>query len=99
MTVYAVQYRYSDDAAARDEHRPAHRAFLGSLADEGTLLASGPMGPDTDGADGALLVVREEDPQQVLELLREDPFQQQGLVEQVTVREWTIVLGAWSADA
>ncbi|TQL49142.1 hypothetical protein FB467_0207 [Ornithinicoccus hortensis] len=97
MTLYAVRYHYSDDSDGRDQHRPDHRAFLGGLADEGTLVGSGPLGED--GPPGALIIVRGEDQQRVLELLREDPFQQQGLVEQVEAREWSVVLGAWAADA
>lgn len=96
MTLFAVRYLYSDDSAGRDQHRPDHRAFLGSLAEEGTLVASGPLGQD--GPAGALIIVRGEDQQRVLDLLREDPFQQQGLVEQVEAREWDIVLGAWADD-
>ena len=97
MTLFAVHYTYSDDSAARDEHRPAHRDFLGGLADEGVLLLSGPYAAVDEAPDAALLVVRGGSAGEVVELLREDPFQQQGLVEQVVVREWTPVLGAWHA--
>ncbi|HLS40802.1 MAG TPA: YciI family protein [Ornithinicoccus sp.] len=93
MTVYAVQYAYADDPAL-DEHRPAHRAFLRALHEEGTLLASGPFADD--GGPGALLLLRGDSEQGVRDLLREDPFQQQGLVEQVTVREWDPVFGPWA---
>jgi uncharacterized protein YciI len=92
MTIYAVQYDYSDDTAARDEHRPAHREFIGGLADEGVVLVSGPYAAAEPA--GALLVVRADDEAEVRELLREDPFQQQGLVELVRVREWTPILGS-----
>lgn len=92
MTVYAVRYDYSEQAAARDEHRPAHRAFLATLADDGVLLLSGPF---SDRPDGALIVLEADDAEAARALLREDPFQQQGLVERVTVREWTLVLGSW----
>lgn len=93
MTMYAVLYTYSDDVAGRDEHRPAHREFLSDLAGDGTLLLSGPF-PRTDMA-GALLVLDATSSDEVHELLREDPLQQQGLVEAVDVREWTPVRGAW----
>ncbi len=93
MTMYAVLYTYSDDVAGRDEHRPAHREFLGDLASDGTLLMSGPF-PRTETA-GALLVLDATSSDEVRELLREDPLQQQGLVEAVDVREWTPVRGAW----
>lgn len=40
--VFAVQYVYDDRTDVRDEVRPAHRAYLRSLLDDGVLLASGP---------------------------------------------------------
>lgn len=99
MTLFAVHYSYSDDTGARDEHRPAHRDFLGGLAGEGVVVLSGPYADVDDAPDAALLIVKGDSAAQVVELLREDPFQQQGLVEQVAVREWTPVLGAWHAGA
>ncbi len=93
MTIYAVLYTYSDDVAGRDEHRPSHREFLSDLTGDGTLLLSGPF-PSTETA-GALLVLDATSSDEVHELLREDPMQQQGLVEAVDVREWTPVRGAW----
>lgn len=95
MSLFAVHYSYSDDTAARDEHRPAHRDFLAGLASEGVVLLSGPYAAVEEAPDAALLVLRGDSAAELVELLREDPFQQQGLVEQVAVREWTPVLGAW----
>lgn len=93
MTTYAVTYTYTRDGALRDEHRPVHREFLADLAADGTLLASGPL-PEAD-PPAALLVLDAAGPEEVRELLREDPFQQQGLVEAVQVQEWTTVVGRW----
>ena len=95
MAIFAVHYTYSDDAAARDEHRSAHREFLGDLAEEGVVLISGPYAAADDAPDAALLILRGDSAAELVELMREDPFQQQGLVEQVAVREWTPVLGTW----
>ena len=95
MSLFVVHYTYSDDTAARDEHRPAHREFLGALAAEGTVLVSGPYAEVAEAPDAALILVRGDSAADLAELLREDPFQQQGLVEQVAIREWTPVLGAW----
>ncbi len=93
MTTYAVRYTYSDDTAGRDEHRPAHRDFLADLGADGTLLLSGPF-PEADPA-GALLLLEAKSAEEVRELLRDDPLQQQGLVEHVEVHEWTPVRGRW----
>lgn len=90
--IFAVQYTYLDDIAALDEHRPAHRAFLGELADQGELLLSGPL---KAGTPSALLIVRGQHAEEVRSLLRRDPFQVQSLVTQVEVHPWNPVLGAW----
>lgn len=91
MSLYAVRYRYSDDAAGRDEHRPAHRAFLSGLAQEGVVVAAGPF---TDGPAEALLLLQGQSAEQVRELLRQDPFAQQGIIDGVEIREWDVVIGS-----
>lgn len=95
MSIFVVHYTYSEDTAARDEHRPAHREFLGALAREGTVLLSGPYTSIDEAPDAAMLLVRGSSAAELVELLREDPFQQQGLVEQVAVREWSPIIGQW----
>lgn len=94
MAIFAVQYTYSEDTDALDEHRPAHRAFLTGLADEGVVLLSGPMSRQADGPGAALILVAGEAEDAVLELLREDPFQQLGLVDHVRIDGWDPVIGA-----
>lgn len=95
MTVFAVQYTYTTDVALRDEHRPAHRAFLRPLAEQGVLLLSGPFQPREGQADGALLLVQGSSSDDVVAALSADPFQEQGVVAHLTVQEWTPVMGAW----
>ncbi|MDO5738979.1 MAG: YciI family protein [Ornithinimicrobium sp.] len=97
MSLYVVHYSYSTDTAARDEHRPSHREFLSDLAEEGVVLLSGPYADVDEAPDAALLILAGDSAAEIAELLRDDPMQQQGLVEQVAVREWTPVLGSWAA--
>ncbi len=96
MPIYAVQYAYDDRRDLQDEVRPAHRAYLGGLADQGLLLGSGPY---TAGEPGALLVFRVEDRAQLDALLDADPFAGAGVIGSVGVRPWNIVLGPWAAEA
>ena len=99
MAIFAVQYTYSEDTAALDEHRPSHRAFLSRLAEEGVVLLSGPMARQADGPAAALILLLGEAEEPLLELLREDPFQQLGLVEHVSIARWDPVIGAhWLMD-
>ncbi|GAB3245063.1 YciI family protein [Arthrobacter pigmenti] len=96
MSVFAVEYVYdAETATARDEHRPAHRQWLQEHVDSGMALASGPYG---DGA-GALLVFKADSESALLEELKQDPFNQAGLVAGMRVKEWSPVLGLLAGHA
>lgn len=96
MTVFAVEYVYAaDSSAVRDEHRPAHRAWLAGLVEEGQLLTSGPYG---DGA-GALLIFKVQDEAALNELLKQDPFAVAGTIAGIRSTEWTPVIGILAAHA
>jgi uncharacterized protein YciI len=91
MTIYAVTYRYSDDATTRDRVRPEHREYLRGLADRGLLLLSGPFGPDEPA--GALLIFRAADKAEVSALVEKDPFTISEVITSVEVEEWEPVIG------
>lgn len=87
MSFFVVTYAYTADTAARDEVRPAHRAWLASLGD--VLVLSGP----TD-AEGAFLVFEAATAAEVGTTLDADPFHLDGrIVGARTVAGWTPVLG------
>lgn len=87
---FAVLYSYGP-AEEQARHRPAHRAYLGQLLEQGHLLVSGPF---TDGQDeGALLVFRAESAAEVEELLHQDPMYLNGVVTGMRIRAWNPVLG------
>jgi uncharacterized protein YciI len=93
MTTFAVQYTYDQRSDLRDETRPAHRDYLAGLAAQGHLLGSGPY---ADGAPGALLVFAAADRAALDALVAEDPFSRAGIIADLQVREWTLVLGPWA---
>jgi uncharacterized protein YciI len=96
MTVFAVEYVYdAESAAIRDATRPAHREWTSGLAQDGTLLASGPY---TDGA-GALLIFKAEDEQALNELLKEDPFAGAGAISGTRTMVWAPVTGLLAGHA
>lgn len=96
MTVFAVEYVYdAESGPVRDEHRPAHRAWLSSLADAGLLLASGPYG---DGA-GALLLMKAPDAAALQETLKQDPFAAVQAVAGIRTTEWNPVIGLLAGHA
>jgi uncharacterized protein len=93
MPIFAVDYTYSDTTVeGRNEHRPAHRAWLGGLVDAGTILSTGPY---ADGS-GALILFCGPDRDTVVELQTHDPFAEAGLVDAVRITEWSPVMGAFT---
>ncbi|MBW3085165.1 hypothetical protein KEM60_01362 [Austwickia sp. TVS 96-490-7B] len=96
MSIYAVHYTYCDNADAIAAGRPAHRAYLGSLVEAGSLLASGPY-VDT-APDQALLIFSADSAEAVAAFLAGDPFQKDGLVASHTITQWNPVLGVFAAQ-
>jgi uncharacterized protein YciI len=92
MSTFAVTYAYSHTtSASRDTVRPAHVEFLKTQFDGGRLLKSGPFGPEE--APGALLIISGDSKADVEALMDQDPFQQAGLIQERTVRQWNIFFG------
>jgi uncharacterized protein YciI len=94
MATFAVRYTYDQRADLQDRVRPEHRAYLRGLAERGLLHGSGPF---SDGAPGALLVFEAADRDALAVLLDDDPFALAGVIADVDVRAWTLVLGPWAA--
>ncbi|MGP4993782.1 YciI family protein [Glutamicibacter ardleyensis] len=98
MTVFAVEYEYAQDSTElRNEHRPAHRAFLTEYLEEVNvrLLASGP----TPVLDGALLIFAAANEAALKEVLALDPFNKVGGLAKTTITEWNPVIGLLSEFA
>lgn len=93
MPIFAVLYTYAEsDAAVRDEHRPAHRAWLKDLVDQGTVLTSGPY-PD---GSGALILIRAQDQAAAEKLFAHDPFAQHKALHSARIVEWNPTMGAFA---
>ena len=92
MTVYAVEYTYTNDTETRDRVRPEHRAYLRSRLESGDLLASGPF-----AEGGALLLFSASSRDSLGALLAGDPFAAAGVIESTTVRVWDPVIGPWAS--
>lgn len=99
MTIFAVEYVYAPDStAARDEHRPHHRAFLAGLTPETSDVSLVASGPYTDGA-GALLVFKADTEERLAAKLKEDPYNANGLVSGLRITGWIPVSGELSHHA
>ena len=91
MALHAVIYRYADEPARLDEHRPKHKDYLASLFEAGRIVISGPL---TTGGPGALLILDAADADQVAQWLDGDPFWGLGLIADRTIRGWSPFFGA-----
>ena len=92
MGLYVIQYRYQTDLKFLVEaYRPSHRTHMRRLESEGKLVSAGFLQDAT--FDGGMLMVRAESAQEALSFLEDDPFQQQGLMDELTIRAWVPTLG------
>jgi uncharacterized protein len=91
MPLFALVYRYTDDADLVTKHRPEHRAYLHKLADAGELVLAGPLGEP--GPPSGLLIFDVESVARVEELADNDPFKARGVIKERSVRPWTLSIG------
>jgi uncharacterized protein YciI len=84
---YAASIEYLQDSAVVEAHRPAHRAYLTRLLEQGQLFASGPF---ADGS-GALIIYEADSPEAAANLLESDPFHTAGVFLKWTLRPWKVV--------
>jgi uncharacterized protein YciI len=84
---YAAIIEYIPDAEKVQSVRPVHREYLGKLRERGKLAAAGPF-PD---GSGALIIYDAETAEDAEALLREDPFNQNGVFVSWVIRPWNQV--------
>ena len=90
-----VLIRYTAPMDKVAEATPAHRAYLGTLNDQGYLLVSGPFDPRTGGA---ILLRLPDDRAGLLEEIRDnDPFYKQNLAE-YRLERWAPTNGLEALD-
>jgi len=92
MAIYAVQYIYSEAPEVLDGIRADHRAFLRSLAEEGILLASGPI----VDRNAALLIFKSDSVEALAGLLDTDPFEIAGFIGERVIEQWNPIIGMLS---
>ena len=94
MALFAVTIKFTDDEERRLAVRPTHREYLKQLLDAGKLFESGPFADDT----GARLVYDAADVAEVQELMANDPYTPNGIIESVSINEWKRVIFRESAS-
>lgn len=67
--------------------RPEHRAYVQDLYEQGRIKLSGPFADDT----GAYMLYDAADETAARALVNADPYVREGVVREVSLREWKIV--------
>ncbi|MCW2928468.1 MAG: YCII-related protein [Thermoleophilia bacterium] len=70
--------------------RPSHREHVAELFERGDIRMSGPLADQT----GAVIVYRAADLDAAQALVDADPYVIAGVVREVSLREWTVVVPA-----
>ena len=86
MAYYVISYVYGDPAL-QDAHRPAHREYLSTRVQEGTIVVSGPLLKDSVSV-GALLIAQVDSFDAAETIVKNDPMKIGGAVESYTIGEW-----------
>jgi len=93
MQTFVVTYEHPDDDGWR-LHLMPHIAWLRERVADGSLLASGPL--DSQGVKAALLLVAAADRAGLDAIIAGDPFAEQGLIANMTVRVWDPIFGVFN---
>ena len=70
--------------------RPEHRNYVQELFDSGSIRMSGPLADDT----GAYILYVADDMDAARALVEADPYVREGVVREVSLREWNVVIPA-----
>ena len=85
---FAAVIEYLQDRDKVQQIRPAHREYLKSLLAQGKLVASGPFTDDS----GALIIYEAATKEDAEQILRGDPFCQNGIFVSWQLRPWNPVM-------
>jgi uncharacterized protein len=69
-----------------------HVVFIDQLVDEGFILMGGPLVDEAGMPQGALLIVKAEDENEVREKLKNDPWFIRGILKLESVKRWQIFI-------
>ncbi len=96
MALWIVTYKHPDfegwQRCLRD-----HVVYLQDLLASGVLRASGPINnvPDRE----AMLIIAAETREALMDIIAKDPFSREGLIDDMIVREWDPLFGAFNAES
>ena len=93
MKTYAAVFTFVQDIMERrTPHREAHVKHVTGLRDAGRVIMAGPW----ENYDGALIIFRAEDREDVEQMIHDDSYYKAGLWPQIDIHEWSVFM---SSDA
>lgn len=93
MPLFIVTYEHPDELGWQ-QHLMPHITWLQERIDDGSLIASGPFS-NTPGKS-ALLIMNTPDKASLERVIASDPFAIEGLIANMTIREWDPIFGAFN---
>ena len=88
---YLLFYEVVDDyLQRRPPLRQEHLGLVREAKERGELILAGAY---ADPPDGAALVFRADDDSVVRDFVARDPYVREGLVDNWSIRQWTVVIG------
>jgi uncharacterized protein YciI len=99
MSLFAVSRQagpaWTDGNGAFDQPGVGdHAAFMNGLADEGFILAAGPLAGSEDDRIRVLLIVDANSETEILQRLAADPWERAERITTATIEPWTLLVGA-----
>ena len=94
MPLYLVTYEHPDEARWQIHLMP-HVDWLKQRLADGALIASGPF--PGGHVKSAMLIMAAPDQAALEAIIATDPFAVEGLIANMTIREWDPIFGAFNA--
>jgi len=79
------------------QHVIAHVTFLQSLIEAGKIKASGPVAGL--GKRAGFIIMTADSREEVEQMIAQDPFAIEGLIDELTILTWDPMFGAFAQDA
>ncbi len=73
-----------------------HAAFMNGLADDGLVLAAGPLAGTESSRIRVLLIADADNQAQIAQRLAADPWELMGRITTTTIEPWSLLVGALS---
>lgn len=94
MPIFAVTYDHPNETGWQ-QHLMPHIDWLKDRLKDGSLLASGPFAGEPGRT--AMLLINMPDRPTLDQLIASDPFALEGLIENLTIRQWDPIFGAFNS--